>query len=113
MQTFERRKKRSGRIVLRPIAYGSKVSSDTEMKYGASTAEMFAVVTFVEKYRAYLETTHFNFWMDNRDLSWLKTYPMDQSYIGRLIVGLGGYHMIIELKMRDRHLNAVCLSKKA
>ena len=44
----------NGKTVLRPIAYGSKVLSDTEMKYGAPKAEMFAVVTFVEKYRAYL-----------------------------------------------------------
>ena len=35
--------------VLRPIAYGSKVLSDTEMKYGALKAEMFAVVIFVKK----------------------------------------------------------------
>ena len=42
----------NGKTVLRPIAYGSKVLSDTEMKYGAPKAEMFAVVTFVEKYRA-------------------------------------------------------------
>ena len=34
---------------MRPIAYGSKVLSDTEMKYGVSKAEMFAVVTFVIK----------------------------------------------------------------
>ena len=39
----------NGRTVLRPIAYGSKVLSDTEMKYGAPKAEMFAVITFVEK----------------------------------------------------------------
>ena len=44
----------NGRTVLRPIAYGSKVLSGTEMKYRAPKAEMFAVVTFVEKYRAYL-----------------------------------------------------------
>ena len=37
----------SGRTVLRPIAYGSKVLSDTELKYGATKAEMSAVVTFV------------------------------------------------------------------
>ena len=37
-----------------PLHSGSKVLSDTEMKYGAPKAEMFAVVTFVEKYRAYL-----------------------------------------------------------
>ena len=34
---------RNGRTVLRPIAYGSKVMSDTEMKYGAPKEEMFAV----------------------------------------------------------------------
>ena len=39
----------NGRTVLRPIAYGSKVLSDTEMKYGAPKAEMFAVVTLVTK----------------------------------------------------------------
>ena len=33
----------NGKTVLRPIAYGSKVLSDTEMKYGAPKAEMFAV----------------------------------------------------------------------
>ena len=32
----------NGRTVLRPIAYGSKVLSNTEMKYGAPKAEMFA-----------------------------------------------------------------------
>ena len=42
---------------LRPIAYASKVLSDTEMKYGAPKAEMF--VTFVEKYRAYLGSEPF------------------------------------------------------
>ena len=44
----------NGKTVLRPIAYGSKVLSDTEINYGAPEAEMLAVVTFVEKYRAYL-----------------------------------------------------------
>ena len=38
----------NGRTVIRPIAYGSKVLSDTEMKYGAAKAEIFAVVTFVK-----------------------------------------------------------------
>ena len=39
----------NGKTVLRPIAYGSKLLSDTEMKYGAPKAEMFAVITFFEK----------------------------------------------------------------
>ena len=45
-------------------------------------------------------------------ISWLKTYSMDQSYIGRWIVRLDGYHMIIEHRMRDKHQNADSLSKK-
>ena len=102
----------NGRTVLRPIAYGSKVLSDTEMKYGAPKAEIFAVVTFVEKYRAYLGSAPFKLRVDNRALSWLKTYSMDQSYIGRWIVRLDGYHMIIEHRMRDKHQNADSLSKK-
>ena len=102
----------NGKTVLRPIAYGSKVLSDTEMKYGAPKAEMFAVVTFVEKYRAYLGSAPFKLRVDNRALSWLKTYSMDQSYIGRWIVRLDCYHMIIEHRMRDKRQNADSLSKK-
>ena len=102
----------NGRTVLRPIAYGIKVLSDTEMKYGAPKAEMFAVVTFVEKYRAYLESAPFMLRVENRALSWLKTYSMDQSYIGRWIVRLDGYHILIEHRMRDKHQNADSLSKK-
>ena len=102
----------NGRTVLRPIAYPSKVLSDTEMKYGAPKAELFAVVTFVEKYRAYLRSAPFKLRVDNRALSWLKTYSMDQSYIGRWIVRLDGYHMIIEQRMRDKHQNADSLSEK-
>ena len=102
----------NGRTVLPPIAYGSKVLSDTEMKYVAPKAEKFAVVTFVEKYRAYLGSAPFKLRVDNRALSWLKTYSLDQSYIGRWIVRLDGYHMIIEHRMRDKHQNADRLSKK-
>ena len=86
--------------------------SDTEMKYGASKAEMFALVTFLEKYRTYLGSAPFKLRVDNRALSWLKTNSMDQSYIGRWIVRLDGYLMIIEYRMRDKHQNADNLSKK-
>ena len=82
------------------------------MKYGAPKAEMFAVITFVEKYRAYLGSAPFKLRVDNRALAWLKTYSMNQSYIGRWIVRLDGYHMIIEHRTRDKHQNADSLSKK-
>ena len=43
--------------------------SDTEMKYSAPKVETFAVVIFVEKYRAYLESAPFKLRVDNRLLS--------------------------------------------
>ena len=110
--TLHQEQEWNGKTVLGPIAYGSKVLSDTEMKYGAPKAEMFAVVTFVKKYRAYLGSEPIKLRVDNRALSWLKTYSRDQSYIGRWIVRLDGYNMIIEHKKRDKHQNADSLSKK-
>ena len=70
------------KTVLRPTAYGSKVLSYTEIKYGASKAEMFAVVIFVEKYKTYLGSEPLKLRFDNRALSCLKTYSMDQIYKG-------------------------------
>ena len=65
---------RNGKTVLRPIEFECKVLSDGEIKYGAPKAEMFAVVTFVEKYRAYIGSEPFKLRVDNRALGWLKTY---------------------------------------
>ena len=66
----------------------------------------------MEKYRGYLGSAPFKLRVDNRALSWLKTYSMDQSYIGRWIVRLDGYHMIIDHKLREKHQKADSLSKK-
>ena len=49
----------NGTTVLRPIDYSSKVFSNTEMKYGAPKTEIFSVITFLEKYRAYFESAPF------------------------------------------------------
>ena len=73
---------------------------------------MFTVITFVKNYRAYLGSAPFKLLVDNRALAWLKTYSMEQNYIGRWIVLLDGYHMIIEHRTRDKHQNADSLSKK-
>ena len=82
------------------------------MKYGAPKAEMFALITFLEKYRAYLGSAPFKLRVDNRALAWLKIYSMGQSYIGQCIVRLDGYHMIMEHRTCDKHQNADSISKK-
>ena len=65
-----------------------------------------------QKNRAYLGSGPFKLRVENRALSWLKTYSRDQSYIRRWIVRLDGYNMIIEHRARDKHQNADSLSKK-
>ena len=71
----------NGKRVLRPIVYGSKELSDTEV-YRAPKADMFGVVSFVEKYRENLGSEPFKLRVDNRALSWLKTYSMDRATSG-------------------------------
>ena len=73
---------------------------------------MFAVFTFVEKYRAYLGSELFKLRVDNRALSWLETYSVDQSYIGRSIVRLHRNNIIIEHRTRHKHQKANSLSRK-
>ena len=81
------------------------------MKYSATKAEMFAVVTLVDKYSAYLRSAPFKLRVDNRAVSRLNTYSMDQSYNGRWVFRLVGYHKIIEHRTRDKHQNADSLNK--
>ena len=97
---------------MRLIACWSKVFSDANMKYGAAKAEIIALVTSVDKYRAYLGSELPKLRVDNRASSWLKTSSMNQSYIGRWIVLLDGYNTIIEHRTRDSLQNADSLSKK-
>ena len=73
---------------------------------------MFPLVTFVEKYRAYLYSEPFKLRVDNRALFWLKTYSLDQNYIGRWIVRVDGYTIIIEHRTKYKHQNADSLSEK-
>ena len=73
---------------------------------------MFAVTTFGENYRAYLRGAPFKLCVDNRALAWLKTFSMEQGYIGRWIVRLDGYHTIIRHPTRDKQQNSESLSKK-
>ncbi len=101
-----------GKIKIRPIAYGSKMLSATERKYGAVKAEMLAAVRFLEKFRSYLEGREFVLRVDNMALKWLKTYSMTSDIVARWITVLGAFKMRIEHRLRDKHFNADGLSKK-
>ena len=60
------------------------------MKFGATKAEIFTVIIYVDKYRVHLGSASFKLRFDNRAPAWLKAYSVDQSYIGSGIVRLDG-----------------------
>ena len=58
-----------GKTVLRPIHYGSKTLSRTQMKYGAPELELLAAYFFVDKLHSYLAPRKFTLRVDNQALS--------------------------------------------
>ena len=64
----------NGKTILRPIVYGSKSLTKTQLNYGAPKLQMYAVFYFVENFHSYLAGREFTLRVDNQALSWLKTY---------------------------------------
>ena len=102
----------NGKTILRPIIYGSKSLTRTQLNYGAPKLEMYAVFYFIEKFHSYLAGREFTLRVDNQALSWLKTYSMDQAMIGRWIARLDQYHFKTIHRPRTQHRNADGLSKR-
>ena len=102
----------NGKTILRPIVYGSKSLTRTQLNYGAPKLEMYAVFYFVEKFHSYLAGREFTLRVDNQALSWLKSYSMDQAMIGRWIARLDQYHFRTVHRPRTQQRNVDGLSKR-
>ncbi len=101
-----------GKLIFRPIAYGSKMLSAAEHKYGAAKAEKLAAVQFIEKFKFHSEGREFILRVDNIALKWLKTYSMTSVIVACWITILGAFKMRIEHRLRDKHFKADGFSKK-
>ena len=102
----------NGKTVLRPIVYGQKSQTRTQLNYGAPILEMYAVLYFIEKFHSYLVGGEFTLRVDNQALSWLKTYSMDRDMFGRWIARLDQYHFKTIHRPRTQHRNADGLSMR-
>ena len=67
------------KTILRPIVFGSKSLTRTQLKYVAPSLVMYAVFYFIEKSYSYLAGGEFTLRVDNEALLWLKTYPTDDA----------------------------------
>ena len=101
----------NGRMVLRPVYYGSPALNPTQMKYGAPKLEMLAVVTYVKKFHSYLAPRRFVLRVENQALSLVENVLHELRNGRRWLMCLDQYNMEIEHRPRTRHTNADGLSK--
>ena len=60
------------------VQYGSKALGKSQRNYSVPKKEMYAVITFCEKFRSFLEPREFTLRVDNAALSWLKSYSLQK-----------------------------------
>jgi hypothetical protein len=110
---LHQRQKIQGQDKLVVIAYGSRgLRSKGEKGYSAAKLEMLAAITFIEHFAKFLAGKKFTLRIDNKALSWLKTYSHDVALAGRWITRLGVFHFEIEHRLRHHHKNVDGLSKQ-
>ena len=97
---------------LQPIVFGGKKLIPTQAKYGTPKLEVYATYYFILKNHSYRCLRKFTFRVDNKALSWLKTYSTDKAIIGRWIMAPEKYHFSIEHRPRTQHRNADGLSTR-
>lgn len=77
------------------MAYGSRRLSKAEELYTASELECLCVVWAIERFRAYLEGSHFTVVTDHSSLVWLQNLKDTKGRLGRWLVRLQQFQFTI------------------
>lgn len=79
-----------------PVAFASRTLSRTERRYTATEKECLAVLFGVQKFRPYVEGTHFYVITDHNSLLWLHRLKDPVGRLARWAVKLQQFNMTIE-----------------
>jgi len=94
------------------IAYFSQKLSPAQKNYAATERECLAVLLAVERYRGYIEGTHFTVVVDCSAITWLKNLKFTgNSRLARWAMKLDSYDMTIIHKPEKSHVVADFLSR--
>lgn len=88
-----------------PIAYASKSLTKAQKSYSVTEKELIAVLFGIEKFRSYVEGTHFMVETDHSSLLWLTNLSNPSGRLTRWAVTLSQYDFTI--KHRKGSLNVV------
>ena len=95
----------------KPIAYGSRRTSNTEAKYGSTQLEALAVIWGIKHFRHYLIGAPFLLLTDHSALRALLNIDNPQGLFARWIMNLQPYDIDVIIKPGRKHGNCDALSR--
>lgn len=93
------------------IAYMSQKFTATQRKYHVTEQECLAVILAIEKFRPYVEGTHFRVITDHHSLLWLKNLRDPTGRLARWALRLQGYNFTLLHRKGKHHVVPDALSR--
>jgi ribonuclease HI len=79
----------------KPIAFSSRTLSQQERKFSTYELECLAILSGLEKFRAYLEHVEFDLEIDNQALMWCLSHPRQLGRIARWVIRLSSFKFCV------------------
>ena len=97
----------------RPIAFASRVLSDSEKRYASWKCEMLALVWAIRHFRCYLLGPHFLVRTDHRSLEYWRTFKEPSAILARWHECLSEFEFSVRYRAGRQHGNADGLSRQS
>lgn len=94
-----------------PIAYISKTLTRCQQKYTVTELELYSVIVALEKFRSYVEGTHFVIHTDHSSLKWLHSLSNPSGRLARWAIQISKYDCEIVHRKGSANVVADALSR--